>query len=551
MVISGEMIENAVKSGKIEGSEKKTLVRGHLIAPSYVKPLKPPYPSWYDPNAKCDYHYGVTGHSIENCTALTHKVQGLINDGLLTFDTKFKPSVSENPLPDHIGGKINMVDKEKDVKIKRCMDEIKTPFKWVYDYLCKASMIQLLFLDNNGSHGNPDHSCKYHRGLVGHSIQGCEDFKRILQSLMDEAIIEFYDDCDENSVNTVGDNHFGKSFIPKPLTVYYDEKPKPLTKKTISFFRIPMTIYVPSPFPYQTNKVVPWRYDYDVVMRGPDMTSNNPSSKNTVNIVRIRGMTRSGRIYTPEMSERARKGKDKIRKEDIRENQDSQSMVSSKGQDNKPMSEKKAYEFLKIIKYGEYSVVDQLNKLSARIFLLSLLLNSESHKNDLLKVLNQPYVEHNIFVEKVDHMVGNIIASNFITFNDDEILPEGCGSVKALHVTVKCKSHIMAKVLIDNGSSINVMPLMILSKLPMDLSHMRNSHMIVRTFYGTRRKIYTIEVVPSSLHQKVKFIMKGKQVCVDGEEDLLVTKTLKTLYIEAAEEAIECSVRAFKLANAT
>ncbi|XP_022774084.1 uncharacterized protein LOC111316384 [Durio zibethinus] len=437
MIISWEMIENAIKSGKIEGSKKKTvilrkkehethavthrnpshhpfvpynpyplttlpqtksfnnhtitkypnnhcpdqvltfnhlitplhlqldhlpdqptqtLIRGHLVAPTYAKPLKPPYPSWYEPNVKCDYHYGVIRHFTENCTAFKHKVQGLINDGLLSFDTKFKPNVNGNPLPDHIEEKINMVGKKKYVKIKRRTDEVRTPFE---------------------------------------------------RSLMNEAIIEFYDEYDENSVNTVGDEHHRKSFMSKPLTVYYDEKPEPLTKKTIPSLRTPITIHVPSPFPYQTNKAVPWRYDYDVVMRGSNMTSNSSSAKNTANIARIGRMTRSGRIYTFEMSERAKKRKGKIGEEEVKESQDSQ---------------------LVIIKHSEYSVVDQLNKLPVRISLLSLLLNSESYRNALLKVLNQAYVEHNIFVEKVDHMVENIIAPNFITFNDDEIPPEGRGN---------------------------------------------------------------------------------------------------------------------------
>ncbi|XP_022764231.1 uncharacterized protein LOC111309436 [Durio zibethinus] len=518
MVISGKMIENAIKSGKIEGSEKNTvtvkkkeqetyavthrnpshylfvpynpyppyypatnqvsqqpyhyrapqqplprpsfslqssnytsLMKGHLVVPTYAKSLRPPYPSWYDPNVKCDYHYGVTGHSTENCTTFKHKVQGLINDRLLSFDTKFKPNVSGNPLSDHIEGKINMVGKEKCEKIKRCTDEVRTPFERMYDCLYKTTMIQLLFSDDNGNHEDPDHFCKYHGRTIGHSIQNCEVFKQTLQSLMDKAIIEFYDEYDENSVNTMGDERPSKSFIPKPLTVYYDEKSEPLIEKTIFSPRTSMTIHVPSPFPYQSNKAVSWRYDYDVAIRGPNITSNNLSIENTANIAGVGGMTRSGQIYTPEMSESVRKGKDKIEEEDTRENEDSQPV---------------------------------LNKLPARISLLSLLLNSESHRNALLKVLNQAYVEHNISVEKVDHMIGNIIAPNFITFNDDEIPPEGRGSVKALHVTVKCKSHTMAKVLIDNGSSINVIPLTTLSKLSVDLFHMRNSHMIVKAFDG-------------------------------------------------------------------
>ena len=48
-------------------------------------------------------------------------------------------------------------------------------------------------------------------------------------------------------------------------------------------------------------------------------------------------------------------------------------------------------------------------------------MNSEPHQNALIKVLNKTYVAHNISIAKVDQLVKNIVASNFIAFNDDEI----------------------------------------------------------------------------------------------------------------------------------
>jgi hypothetical protein len=43
---------------------------------------------------------------------------------------------------------------------------------------------------------------------------------------------------------------------------------------------------------------------------------------------------------------------------------------------NKLMSEEEAGEFLKLTKYGEYNVVEQLKKTSVRISLVSLVLSS-------------------------------------------------------------------------------------------------------------------------------------------------------------------------------
>jgi len=49
--------------------------------------------------------------------------------------------------------------------------------------------------------------------------------------------------------------------------------------------------------------------------------------------------------------------------------------------------------------------------------------------------------------------------------------------------------------------------------------------------------IHTDGVIPSTLHQKLKFIINDKLIIVFGEEDLLVCGPTSTPYIEAAEEA--------------
>ena len=84
-----------------------------------------------------------------------------------------------------------------------------------------------------------------------------------------------------------------------------------------------------------------------------------------------------------------------------------------------------ANEFLKFIKHSEYSIVEQLHKLPTKISLLSLMLNFEPHKEAMLKVLKQAYVPHNASTDKIDRLVGNIMMDNYISFNDDEIPPNG------------------------------------------------------------------------------------------------------------------------------
>ncbi|WRX13175.1 Reverse transcriptase domain - like 10 [Theobroma cacao] len=214
--------------------------------------------------------------------------------------------------------------------------------------------------------------------------------------------------------------------------------------------------------------------------------------------------------------------------------------------------------------------------------------NILAHRNALLKVLNQAYVAHDISVEKLDHIVGNITVGNFIAFNDEEIPSGGRGNNKALHITIKCKDHAIPRMLIDNGSALNVMPRSTLTRLPIDMTHMRDSHMIVRAFDGTKREVVgdkeilvkispcmfnvqfqVMDITPSyncllrrlwihmtgavlsSLHQKVKFIIENQLISISAEEDILAIQSSSALYVEAMEEVPECSFKSFDFVNAT
>ena len=78
---------------------------------------------------------------------------------------------------------------------------------------------------------------------------------------------------------------------------------------------------------------------------------------------------------------------------------------------------------------------------------------------------------------------------NYISFSDDKIPLNGCGSTKALHIMTKVKDCTLPKVLIDNGSSLNVMPLSTLMRLPMDRSYMKHTHIVVRAFDDTKQEV--------------------------------------------------------------
>ena len=107
----------------------------------------------------------------------------------------------------------------------------------------------------------------------------------------------------------------------------------------------------------------------------------------------------------------------------------------------------------------------------------------------LVKVLNEAHVAQDISVEGFGGIINNITANNYLTFAEEEIPAEGKVHNRTLHMSIKCMEHVMTKVLIDNGSSLNVMPKSTLEKLPFNASHLRPCSMVVRAFDGSRREV--------------------------------------------------------------
>jgi len=91
------------------------------------------------------------------------------------------------------------------------------------------------------------------------------------------------------------------------------------------------------------------------------------------------------------------------------------------GRVKKEISVAEACEFLKFIQQSEYKVVDQLNRMPARISLLELLMHLTSHQKLLLKILSGAHVEQDISLDKFEGIVIHISANNYLTFTKDEI----------------------------------------------------------------------------------------------------------------------------------
>ena len=97
----------------------------------------------------------------------------------------------------------------------------------------------------------------------------------------------------------------------------------------------------------------------------------------------------------------------------------------------------------------DYSIVKHLEKTPAHISVWALLMSSWSHRQALMKALDDTYVPSGTSNDNVASMIYQVIWGHRISFCDDELPAEGRSHNKALHVTVICRGKVVNRVLVD------------------------------------------------------------------------------------------------------
>ena len=159
-----------------------------------------------------------------------------------------------------------------------------------------------------------------------------------------------------------------------------------------------------------------------------------------------------------------------------------------------------------------------------------------------------------------------------IVFSDDDLPPEGSNHVRPLFIDVACLGRRVPSVLLDNGSALNVCPLVTAIALGFSPDDFGPSTQTVRAYDGTQRIVmgtlsthvmiglvsYSIVfqvlriqssfnlllgrpwiheagAIPSSLHQKVKFIHEGRIITIQSDRDI-ITSFEPVLHISHSED---------------
>ena len=119
-----------------------------------------------------------------------------------------------------------------------------------------------------------------------------------------------------------------------------------------------------------------------------------------------------------------------------------------------------------------------------------------------MKALDDKYVPAGTHSDNVAAMIYQVIRGHRINFCDEELPVEGRSHNKALHITVICRENVVNRVLVDDGSDMNICPLSTLRQLRFDLGKLEQNHVNVRAFDGVQRETLgavnlTIQMVPT------------------------------------------------------
>ncbi|RVW89758.1 hypothetical protein CK203_047208 [Vitis vinifera] len=172
---------------------------------------------------------------------------------------------------------------------------------------------------------------------------------------------------------------------------------------------------------------------------------------------------------------------------------------------------------------------------SGSYFYLEHLASSSTHRDALTRALSQIKVDTTTTPEGLIHMM-TAGRATCIVFSDDDLPPEGSDHTRPLYISVGCSGLRVPSVFLDNGSALNICslppPSLLDTHHPISVHPHKPSELMtalvlrIPTSFNLllgRPWIHRDGAIPSSLHQKVKFIHEGQVVAVQSAEDMFIS----------------------------
>jgi hypothetical protein len=203
----------------------------------------------------------------------------------------------------------------------------------------------------------------------------------------------------------------------------------------------------------------------------------------------------------------------------------------------------------------EYNVLAHLRKIPALLSIFDALMMSQDLREVLIQALQDPEKYKSYFIEQnMQEALYAVKRATCINFTDDDLLIGTADHNRPLYITGDCGGQKIYRILIDAGSSINIMPLKTLKTIALDVKNLSDEKVIIHGFNQNSQKalgaitlnlqcgglkaptkfyvidvetsyrallgrpwLHSNQVVPSTLHQCLKYMENGKQKRIDGD----------------------------------
>ena len=145
------------------------LVKKKMITPVGPRTRIGPQPKDYNKDLTCEYHQGEVGHTVENCSVLRHRIQDLLDQGVLKF---------------RVEGIMNAIGAKKSDEVD--ITSTKIPWEPLFHELKKRGLLTVPRAPKESAETG---TCKYHSGVQDHNLQDCEEFKKEVTGLITKGLI--------------------------------------------------------------------------------------------------------------------------------------------------------------------------------------------------------------------------------------------------------------------------------------------------------------------------------------------------------------------------
>ena len=122
--------------------------------------------------------------------------------------------------------------------------------------------------------------------------------------------------------------------------------------------------------------------------------------------------------------------------------------------------------------------------------MLSLLLCFEPRAQALVRFLKSAHVPQEISVDQFENHIASLTIDNGLGFYDTDLTPVWRNHNKALYVSIEYRGTTLAHVLVDTGSSLNVLLKGALDKLDYEGVVLKPNDIMVRAFDGSKIMVH-------------------------------------------------------------